>query len=585
MSSRGSNSRMSSIPAKLPRSSGVYMKRPSLGGPPMPPGGHHRPSLSRQSMAFSSSKGASAQDPRNINDKSFQKEATAELIEYLTTHGFNSPISSKLPSGKEIKDIIEFLFRQVDPHIVFGKLEDDVPGFFRSLNYPFQISKSALYAAGSPHSWPGLLAALAWLVNLLTYEEKAREIKEGNGGGFGYEGSGDLIFFEYLSQAYNEFLCGNDEACAKLDADFRVQFEEEKAQLVQQAEELEKTVNDLQAKLHTFTSEPSPLAVLESKKADFLNDVAKFTTIISNFQSHKEASLKKMEEKREDLLALKTEASNIAEENEALRQRIGAQQLSVAGVEKMDKESQILETRLHAVSKAAQELQKEAWDKEVQSANMLREVEDVVITYNTGSARLKNMYPELEARQVQLEMKVNSREEKPEDILGFNVKGVFKPLVASLMESIEKATRDAREEVLVMQKKLYADEVSFQEKSDEVSTLVTQNKKLEAQYKGRKERLDNYIASKAAQRAQFEKSLAEKQTTLRQVYNDAESLLKKLNADYEIKLKAYKEEMEQEQAEALEALQMYAEHNEYIQQALSRLEDRAGQVLKMARRD
>ena len=36
-----------------------------------------------------------------------------------------------------------------------------------------QVSKSALFAVGAPHTWPGLLAALAWLVEMLNYEEKA----------------------------------------------------------------------------------------------------------------------------------------------------------------------------------------------------------------------------------------------------------------------------------------------------------------------------------------------------------------------------------------------------------------------------
>ena len=36
-----------------------------------------------------------------------------------------------------------------------------------------QVSKSALFAVGAPHTWPGLLAALAWLTEMLNYEEKA----------------------------------------------------------------------------------------------------------------------------------------------------------------------------------------------------------------------------------------------------------------------------------------------------------------------------------------------------------------------------------------------------------------------------
>lgn len=63
---------------------------------------------------------------------------------------------------------------QVDPHSKNqGKIEDEVPALFKRLRYPYTISKSALFAVGSPHTWPGLLAALVWLTELLYYEEKA----------------------------------------------------------------------------------------------------------------------------------------------------------------------------------------------------------------------------------------------------------------------------------------------------------------------------------------------------------------------------------------------------------------------------
>ena len=56
---------------------------------------------------------------------------------------------------------------------IVGKMEDEVPAFFKRMRYPFAISKSALFAVGSPHTWPGLLAALVWLTDLLYYAEKA----------------------------------------------------------------------------------------------------------------------------------------------------------------------------------------------------------------------------------------------------------------------------------------------------------------------------------------------------------------------------------------------------------------------------
>lgn len=65
---------------------------------------------------------------------------------------------------------------QIDPNMsqkTLGKIEDDVPAFFKRMRYPFQISKSSLFAVGSPHTWPTLLASLVWVVELLLYSEKA----------------------------------------------------------------------------------------------------------------------------------------------------------------------------------------------------------------------------------------------------------------------------------------------------------------------------------------------------------------------------------------------------------------------------
>lgn len=55
-----------------------------------------------------------------------------------------------------MSQIFQFLATRLDPNVrAFGKVEDEVPLLFKRLNYPFQISKSALFAVGSPHRWVG----------------------------------------------------------------------------------------------------------------------------------------------------------------------------------------------------------------------------------------------------------------------------------------------------------------------------------------------------------------------------------------------------------------------------------------------
>jgi hypothetical protein len=57
-------------------------------------------------------------------------------------------------------------------------LVSQVPQLYKRLKYPFQISKSNLTAVGSPHTWPSLLAALTWLVELLNYQERAEQARQ-----------------------------------------------------------------------------------------------------------------------------------------------------------------------------------------------------------------------------------------------------------------------------------------------------------------------------------------------------------------------------------------------------------------------
>ncbi len=136
--------------------------------------------LHRRSSTYGKKTTGPKQDPRPVSDKAYQHDCIRQLIEYLSTHGYEHPVSPKTltsPMSKDVFSIVQFLMRQVDPNMKpLGKMEEDVPQLFKHLKYPFQISKSALFAVGSPHTWPGLLAAMNWVVELLNYAEKADEV-------------------------------------------------------------------------------------------------------------------------------------------------------------------------------------------------------------------------------------------------------------------------------------------------------------------------------------------------------------------------------------------------------------------------
>jgi len=176
-------------------------------------------------------------DPRPITDKAYQGQCIKQLLQYLTKNGYGYPVSPKSlarPSGKDFSNIVTFMLRKLDPSFQDGnmKFEDEVAMNFKAMGYPYPISKTALVAAGSPHTWPALLAALTWLMEHLKCEEadelaNAEQMEEDKP--FEtmeeLERKTDKAFFKFLSDNYSAFLEGNQELTAQLEESFVDTFE------------------------------------------------------------------------------------------------------------------------------------------------------------------------------------------------------------------------------------------------------------------------------------------------------------------------------------------------------------------------
>lgn len=128
-------------------------------------------SVGRRSSIFGGSRGMKP-DPRPITDKTFMHSSIRGLIKFLSERQYDQSLSPQLltrPMKKDFHNIISFLFQLLDPNMAFTqKFEEDVATIFRQIKYPFTISKTALVAVGSPHTWPVLLASISWLIELLS---------------------------------------------------------------------------------------------------------------------------------------------------------------------------------------------------------------------------------------------------------------------------------------------------------------------------------------------------------------------------------------------------------------------------------
>ncbi|KAJ8601304.1 hypothetical protein CTAYLR_007225 [Chrysophaeum taylorii] len=157
-------------------------------------------------------------EPRPIGDKAFTRASLARLSGFLRDAGFAAPARSlQRPTSRDFEDVATFLFTRLDPTwkpAEHRKFEDDFVETFKALRYPFAISRTALAAVGTSHTWPPLLAALAWLVELVDASPVVPPRTEDHEG-----------FYEHVGGAYALFLAGDDDACAELRGRLEAAFE------------------------------------------------------------------------------------------------------------------------------------------------------------------------------------------------------------------------------------------------------------------------------------------------------------------------------------------------------------------------
>jgi kinetochore protein NDC80 len=193
-------------------------------------------------------------DPRPINDKKYQQDCIKHLLIFLAKNNYEYPVTQKTlarPSGKDFSNIVTFMLRLLDPGFQDGtlKLEDEISMNFKAMGYPYPISKTALVAAGSPHTWPSLLAALTWLMEHLQCLQVASNEDAITGGNKPFESLQELEqqtdknFFSYLGKAYSAFLKGEVARQEQLETALAERFERDDNFLEQEVER----VTDLNA--------------------------------------------------------------------------------------------------------------------------------------------------------------------------------------------------------------------------------------------------------------------------------------------------------------------------------------------------
>lgn len=529
--------------------------------------------LSRRSSIYS--RGPVARhDPRPTSDKAYVQQGIRTLIAYLSSHGYDGAVSPKTlasPTSKDFMRIVTFLFRRLDPNIKFqGKMEDEVPQVFKRLQYPFQISKSALYAVGSPHTWPTLLSAIVWLVEMLVYEERSEEAGA-DAGATSEAAESSRHFFEYVGKAYGAFLAGNDDECAALEEELGEDFRQRDVEVAEEVAQLEAANAAVKAEIAAAESEPTPLARAQEKRANMEGDVAKFQKLISNLQTHKAQLSKKCGERLAEAEAKAAELKEALAVIEGLRGRVAGQTISQDDIKAMQRDKARMDGEQRAATAAREEAERQEDGNQAAVGAKTEELEAVASEYTAKGEALQVLPPGAKrSNGVDFTLVLNYGRS---EVCATNLKGAVLPALADIAEEYAERTRDDQRELLELQEQQHKSNEALAVARESNTQGRTSLHALESQYKTEKERADAEFAQQTSNAASVEEGLREEQARSQREAAEAEARLAAAVGEHERALAACEEEREALNSQLLNALDSLMSHKAYLQDTLQKVMD------------
>lgn len=528
-------------------------------------------------------------DPRNIGDKSFMHNSLKILIEYLSNHGYDHPISLKIltrPAVKDFSNIINFLFHQIDPNFKgTGKFEDDVVTWFKFLGYPFQIAKSHITAVGSPHAWPSLLASLIWLIELLQYDE----LSGNNQSPFAEEFTGiddpessDKAFYNYLAHGYKLFLSGQDDKYDALSEKFKEYFENQKILIQDQISAYEQRNRMLSSEIADCDKRRAYLPELEAKKKDYLNDLGKFEVLIEQLLKHKEQLKTKTESRSNDIIKLNNAITVLQQENNLLKQRIETQELTPEDVRNMISERERLEEAQQIASEQRQQIQRKVWETETALRDKVQALEDSARAYNSVAEDLKLIpLTARNSRGKNLAIEVDVRTKKRNTLVKSDIRNEILPYLSELKYELIESTRKLHHEFNQEQDIVEECDLRYNDLKQQYDHNEMKLRRVEESYRREKELLDQASEGYSRRIDEMEVQLVQVRDCSLEETKCSNALRKttEIKATREYR-KVEHEKMKRELMNGiLDVVTLAANHREAVQQSLLHVKDQYTQHL------
>ncbi|KAG8087428.1 hypothetical protein GUJ93_ZPchr0010g8252 [Zizania palustris] len=454
-----------------------------------------------------SSIGLAPSSVANFSDRSFQAAALREVNAFLAPAVNLRP---PLPAARDILAAFRLLLERLHfPHK--AAFEDELFLLLRLLGCPYKLTRSALKAPGTPHSWPPLLSVLYWLTLLARVIEDVKTSPSSSAAT-----SNDLML--YITRSYSLFISGDDDGVAALDDEYFSKAGSHAKAANEAVQALEQEAQDLAAKRTKLTSGPSRREELEVQKEAFTADVQKFEAVVKSWGTkinEKEESLVHLEK---ELDAKVTDGQRIMAENEELNKKVEAQVVNVRDVDRMQREIQAVERDIVKSETGKVSLEEKGWELEAAVVGKLEEIEGLVEQCNQALRKLKP--------GIDFQYMLNTKGSSPVEMLGSSYKTIMKPALNALSDETRKISVSKLEESVDLEKQLQQNAKIMEEKRSHISVQQAKIDEMVSRLDSLDLEIGNHVSSCKADVKRMKDEFEKKDHHLSTVEKEAKEFLK-----------------------------------------------------------
>jgi kinetochore protein NDC80 len=301
----------------------------------------------------------------------------------------------------------------------------------------------------------------------------------------------DKMFFRYLRDAYQCFLCGDDERYEELDEELVRVYRDRQEDIRAQTAQVLESHAELTAQVDELTNRNSVLPELEANKRDYAEDLVKFRQLIERLVEHKDALESKGREYAQEVSERKAELDVAERARDRVKARLELQEVSPADAERMHMEKRRLEEAIAQVLKDRESAQQSKWELEMELSRKVEDLEACIKTYNAAATRLKlvplNAAANAQGVEFELRLDMASYFRGSSVLSGDSIKDAIRPALRELQEIAIRKTHEARARSMEVKAQVDRNEEERTEYTERIAQLNAKLSKSADQYSHEKE--------------------------------------------------------------------------------------------------